>query len=86
MLTIDNSYSITLRIFESTPSHSVHILPCHFCTCELRGSSGLGSVNNDEIDRRTFEIVRLADHDPYKISTPIQPQALMLGWKIRVVK
>ena len=47
-------------------------------------SSGLGSVNNDEIDRRTLEIVREGDHVSFKISTAIEPLALILGWKIRV--
>ena len=49
------------------------------------GSSGLGSVNKDEIERSTFEIVRAGDHVSFKMSRQIDPLALMLGWKIRVV-
>ena len=50
-----------------------------------RGSSGLGSVRRELIERRTFETVRAGDHVSFRISRQMEPFALMLGWKMRVV-
>lgn len=40
---------------------------------------GLGSVNNDDSDNNTFEIVSAGLHWSFKISRQILPFALMLG-------
>ena len=51
----------------------------------LSGSSGLGSVRREQIERRTLEIVRAGDHLSLRMFTQIVPSSLMLGWYIRVV-
>ena len=50
-----------------------------------RGSSGLGSVIRELIDNSTFETVRAGDHVSFRMSRQIEPLALILGWKMRVV-
>lgn len=45
-----------------------------------KGSSGLGSVNNEQIDNNTFEIVSAGLHWSRKISRQMLPFELMFGW------
>ena len=49
------------------------------------GSSGLGSVNNEQIDNNTLEMVNAGLHWSFKMSKQIPPFALMLGWYILVL-
>ena len=51
-----------------------------------KGSSGLGSVSNDEIDNKTLPIVSAGLHWSFNISKQIDPLLLILGWYILVVK
>ena len=44
------------------------------------GSSGLGSVNNELIERRTFGIVKAGLHSSFKIDKQMEPLELMFGW------
>jgi hypothetical protein len=44
-----------------------------------RGSSGLGSQRREQIDRRSFEIVRAGLHLSFKMSKQIPPLELMFG-------
>ncbi len=50
------------------------------------GSSGFGSVRRELIESRTFDTVSAGDHVSLRMSRQIEPFALMLGWKMRVVK
>ena len=43
------------------------------------GSSGLGSVNKEQIDSRILVTVRAGDHAVFKISRHIPPCLLILG-------
>ena len=43
------------------------------------GSSGLGSVSSELIDRSTFEMVRAGDHWSFKMSRQIRPRSSTLG-------
>ena len=45
-----------------------------------RGSSGLGSVRSELIERRTLEMVRAGDHWSFRMSRQMLPFELMLGW------
>ena len=45
-----------------------------------RGSSGLGSVRRDDMERRTLDIVNAGLHWSFKISRQIPPDVLTLGW------
>ena len=45
-----------------------------------RGSSGLGSVNNEQMDNNTLDIVRAGDHWVFKMSKQMSPCLLILGW------
>jgi hypothetical protein len=40
-----------------------------------KGSSGLGSVNREQIDNNTLEIVRAGDQLSFKISKQIPPES-----------
>jgi len=51
-----------------------------------RGSSGFGSVSSEQMDRRTFEMVRAGDHWLLRMSRQMLPLLLMFGWYILVVK
>jgi len=44
------------------------------------GSSGFGSHSNEQIDRRTFEMVNAGDHWDRNMSRHIEPLELMFGW------
>ena len=46
----------------------------------------MGSDNNEEIDKRTFSIVKAGVQSSLKIFNEIEPLELILGWKILVVK
>jgi len=50
------------------------------------GSSGFGSVSSEQMDRRTFEMVRAGDHWLLRMSRQMLPLLLMFGWYILVVK
>lgn len=45
-----------------------------------RGSSGLGSVSRDEIERSTLDMVRAGLHWSFRISRQMLPFELMFGW------
>ena len=45
-----------------------------------RGSSGLGSHNREQMDRRTLDTVRAGDHWERRMSRQMAPLELMLGW------
>ena len=51
-----------------------------------RGSSGLGSHNNEQMERRTLDTVRAGDHCDLRISKQILPLEFMFGWYIFVEK
>ena len=53
-------------------------------TWKLSGSSGLGSVSRDDIEMRSFAVVRAGDQAESSMSRHTVPRLLMLGWKIRV--
>jgi hypothetical protein len=50
------------------------------CSTKIHIPSGLGSVNNEQIDSNTFEIVKAGDHWSLRISRQMLPLLLMLGW------
>ena len=50
------------------------------------GSSGLGSVNSEQMDRSTLEMVSAGLHWSLRISRQMEPLLLMLGWYSLVVK
>lgn len=45
-----------------------------------RGSSGLGSVRREQMERRTFDMVSAGDHWSLRISRQIPPLLFMLQW------
>lgn len=45
-----------------------------------KGSSGLGSASNEEIDKRTLDIVKAGDQLSFNISKQISPESLILQW------
>ena len=51
-----------------------------------KGSSGLGSVSKEDMDKRTLPIVKAGLHWSFKISKQMEPLLFILGWYIRVVK
>ena len=61
------SYSNLLLIYKSA-------------TAGLKGSSGFGSVNKEQIDNNTFVIVKAGDHWSFKMSKQISPFLLIFGW------
>lgn len=44
------------------------------------GSSGFGSVSREQMDKRTFEMVRAGLHCERRMSKQILPLLLILGW------
>jgi len=50
------------------------------------GSSGFGSVSNEQIDRRTFDMVRAGLHCSLRMSRQMLPLLLMFGWNTLVRK
>ena len=49
-------------------------------------SPGLQSVNNEQIDKRTFDIVKAGDQLSFKMSKQITPWLFILQWYILVLK
>lgn len=49
------------------------------------GSSGFGSVNKEQMDNRTLDMVKAGLHCSLRISKHILPLLLMLGWKTLVL-
>merc|ERR1712023_379848 len=65
-------------------SCAVLLYPSLFCLntwaiSGTRGSSGLGSVNSEQIDSNTLEMVSAGLHWSFKISRQMLPLLLMLG-------
>ena len=67
--------------------HSRAVLSCYsllllykLAISGTRGSSGLGSVSRELIERSTLEMVRAGDHWSLRMSRQMEPFALMLAW------
>eukprot|EP01084_Bolivina_argentea_P185179 319349_1 len=65
--------------------HSLANLSCaflfvlyNFALSGTNGSSGFGSVNNEQIDNKTFETVNAGDQLSFKISKQIPPLSFTL--------
>ena len=72
--------------------NSTAVLSCSYLSLSscwaifgTRGSPGLGSVNNEQIDKRTLDTVRAGLHCSFRISRQIDPFELILQWYIRVL-
>jgi len=89
-------FSISIIAYEPMAYFLVHSAACLSC-CFLsflnniaisgtRGSSGLGSVNKEQIDNNTLLIVKAGDQLSFNISKQIPPESLTLQWYILVVK
>ena len=68
---------------------SLYLVRSVLYTCAIsgtNGSSGFGSVNNEQILKSTFEIVNAGDHCSFKISKQIDPCEFTFGWYTFVLK